>query len=231
MDFTIDGPTAIPMWVNGHAFLTVTSDYFMVTDPKTGEGIRRIPLCGAEEAAEAAVAARAAQPAWADMGLMPRRVCLGKLADGLDRYTGHFAKLLVQETGCDEAAGRAEVEAAVALLRDCAVGDTGCIGIVLDAVSPLLGFVQAAAPALLAGATVVVKPSPKAAGAVFALCELTARSEWPGGVVNLLQGDSAALDGLCAAGLDRIVYRGQDALGEQVAARALAAGAVFVRQA
>ena len=72
MEFTPDGPMAIPMWVNGHAFLTVTPDFFTVTNPATGEGLRRVPLCGADEAAEAVKAAQAAQPAWAMMGVPAR---------------------------------------------------------------------------------------------------------------------------------------------------------------
>lgn len=227
MDFSIDGPMAIPMWVNGHALLTLADDYFLVTDPQSGAALHRVPLCGTDEAAEATAAAKAAQPAWADMGLMARRVCLGNLADALDRYTGHFAKLLRQESGLNEAAARAEVEAAVMALRDCSVGDTGTVGLVLDAESPLLSFAQAAAPILLAGATVVVKPSPKAPAALFALCELSARVAWPAGVLNLLQGDKAALVGLCASGVDRVLYRGQSALGEQVAMLAAASGVPF----
>jgi acyl-CoA reductase-like NAD-dependent aldehyde dehydrogenase len=110
MEFAPDGPMAIPMWVNGHAFLTVTPDFFTVTNPVTGESLRRVPLCGASEAAEAVQAAQSAQPAWAMMGMPARRVCLGRLADGLDRYAGHFAKLLGQECGFDEAQiGRAHV--------------------------------------------------------------------------------------------------------------------------
>lgn len=228
MDFSPEGPMALPLWINGHAYLTVGDAFFDVSNPKTGEAIRRVPLCGANEAAEAVKAARAAQPEWAEMGMPARRVCLNALADALDRYTGHFAKLLQQEADIDETSTRAEVEAAVAVLRDTAVGDTGVIGLVVDAVRPLAGFVEAMAPAVLAGATLVVKPSPRAPSALYALCELSARAEWPGGVLNLLQGDTAAIDGLCGAGIDRLVYTGKPALGVQVGAIADAAGIAFV---
>lgn len=230
MNFTPEGPSAIPMWVNGHAFLTVHDAFFDVTNPVSGEVVRRVPLCGAAEAAEAVGAARGAQPAWAEMGLQARRVCLAGLADALERYAGHFAKLLTQEIGTEEAAATAEVAAAIAALRGMAVGDTGVFGLVLDAERPLAAFAEAMAPALLAGATLVVKPSPKAPGAVYALCELSARAEWPAGVLNLLQGDSAAIEGLCAAGIDRLVYRGHAALGEQVGKLAEAAAVTFVAQ-
>ena len=231
MELAPDGPMAIPMWVNGHAFLTVTSDFFTVTNPVTGESLRRVPLCGASEAAEAVQAAQAAQSEWAMMGMPARRVCLGRLADGLERYTGHFAKLLMQECGVDEAQATAEVAAAIEALRGAMVGQTGVIGVVLDANRPLAGFAETIAPALMAGATLVVKPSPKAPSAVFALCELTSREEWPAGVVNLLQGDMAALEGLCAAAVERIVYCGNAALGAQVGAIAAAAGKVFESKA
>jgi hypothetical protein len=69
MEFSAEGPTAIPMWINGHAFLTVTDDFFDVVNPATGEAVHRVPLAGAGEAAEAVAAARAAQPAWAEMGM------------------------------------------------------------------------------------------------------------------------------------------------------------------
>lgn len=224
MDFSPEGPMAIPLWINGHAFLTVTEAFFTITNPLTGEAIRRVPLCGAQEAAEAVAAARAAQGVWADMGLAARRVCLGHLADGLDRYAGHFAKLLMEEGGIDEASALAEVATAIAALRSLQVGETGVFALVLDATQPLAAFASALAPALMAGATLVVKPSPRAPSAVFALCELSARAEWPAGVINLLQGDTAAIEGLCAAGVDRLVYCGNAALGEQVAALAAARG-------
>lgn len=226
MQLTPDGPMAIPMWINGHAFLTACQDFYVVTNPLTGEALRRVPLCGADEANAAIAAARAAQPDWAAMGLPARRVCLTRLAEALDRYAGHFAKLLTQECGCDEAAAAAQVAAAVAALQDAAVGATGVVGVVLDASRPLAAFAEVLAPAALAGASIVVKPSPKAPSAVFALCELATRAEWPAGVLNLLQGDLAALRGLAAGGLDRLVYAGAPEVGAQVAEIAAAAGIV-----
>jgi acyl-CoA reductase-like NAD-dependent aldehyde dehydrogenase len=228
MEFMPEGPMAIPLWINGHAFLTVSDNFFDVVNPQTGEAVRRVPLCGAEEAAVAVNAATGAQGLWGEMGLMARRVCLGKLAEALDNYTGHFAKLLAQDTGFTNEQATAEVAAAVAALRGDAVGKTGVIGVVVDASWPLAGFAEAVAPALLAGATLVVKPSPKAPSAIFALCELSARAEWPAGVLNLLQGDSAAISGLCAQAIDRLVYVGEAALGEQVRQLAAAQEKPFV---
>lgn len=231
MDFAAEGPTAIPLWVNGHAFLTVCDAYFDVLNPLTGEAIHRVPLAGADEALAAVNAAQVAQPLWAEMGLVARRVCLGKLADELENYAGHFGKLLIGETGFDQARAAAEVAEALSALRGATVGETGVVAIVVDATRPLAGFVEAAAPALLAGAAIVVKPSPKAPSAAYALCELSARAEWPAGVLNLLQGDTQAINGLCATEIDRLVFVGNAALGAQIGALAEAAGKVFDLQA
>lgn len=231
MELAAEGPMAIPLWINGHAYLTVGDSFYDVVSPHTGEAVRRVPLCGASEAAQAVAAARGAQAQWADMGLNARRVCLAALADSLERYAGHFAKLLCQEIALDDNEAAAEVSAAVAALRGVEVGETGVLGVVVDAGRPLSATAAAIAPALLAGAAVVVKPSPRAPGAVFALCELSARADWPGGVLNLLQGDTAAISGLCAAGVDRLVYRGNAVLGQQVGAIVAEAGTPFVLQA
>jgi acyl-CoA reductase-like NAD-dependent aldehyde dehydrogenase len=231
MEFAAEGPKAIPLWINGHAFLTVTDAFFDVTNPATGEAIRRVPLCGASEAAEAVGAAQTAQPDWAMMGMPARRLCLAALGDALDRYAGHFAKLLMQDCGFDEARASAEVAEAVAALSGAMVGETGVFGLVLDASRPLASFAEIIAPALMAGATVIVKPSLKAPSAAYALCELSGRAEWPAGVLNLMQGDTAAIEGMCAAGIDRLVYAGHAALGVQVGAIAEAAGIPFEMKA
>ena len=227
MEFSAEGPKAIPLWINGRAFLTVTDAFFDVTNPVSGESIHCVPLCGASEAAEAVGAAQAAQPAWAMMGMPARRLYLSRLGDALEGYSGHFAKLLKEECGFDEARATAEVSDAVAALHGASVGETGVFGLILDASRPLAGLAETIGPALMAGATVIVKPSPKAPSAVYALCELSGRTEWPAGVLNLLQGDLAAIKGLCASGIDRLVYVGEAALGGQVGAIAEAAGMPF----
>ena len=224
MDFSPEGPKAIPLWVNGHAFLTVTDAFYDVVNPASGEAVYRVPLCGADEAAEAVGAARAAQQAWAALSVAARQAFLNALADRLEGFAGHFAKLLRAETGFSEEIAQAEVAAALAALRGSAIGEPGVAAIVVDATRPLAGFAEAAAPALRAGASVIVKPSPKAPSAAYALCELSSRAEWPAGVLNLMQGDSAAIEGLCAAAIDRLVYAGDATLGVQVGAIAAAAG-------
>lgn len=233
MKLAPEGPMAIPLWINGHAYMTVTETFFDVVDPRTGEAVRRVPLCGAGEAAEAAAAAQAARPAWLALSAAERQDHLGRLAETLAGYAGHFAKLLQQETGKAEAEAEAEVAAAVAALRGAAPADAGgVVALIADAGRPLAALAEVVAPLLAAGATIVCKPSPKAPSAVFALCELSARAGWPAGVLNLVQGDEAAVEGLCAApAVDRLLYAGEAALGERIAAIAGRHGKTFAAQA
>jgi succinate-semialdehyde dehydrogenase / glutarate-semialdehyde dehydrogenase len=222
----IDEPMAIPLWINGHAYLTMPKTFFDVRNPKTGEILRRIPLCGADAAAKAVDAAHEALAGWGAETVAARAALLVSVGEALEGYADHFAGLLVEETGREAAAAAAEVRAAVALLRAAAAtpaavsgGRAEVVAIVSDDTAPLLGPLSLAVSALLAGSTLVLKPSPKAPSAVFALAELSAQSGFPAGVLNILQGDEAAVEGLCvAAAVSALQFFGDPALGERVGA-------------
>jgi acyl-CoA reductase-like NAD-dependent aldehyde dehydrogenase len=70
---------------------------------------------------------------------------------------------------------------------------TGVVGIVAPQDPPLLGLVSRLAPALVGGNTVVAVTDARAALATVSLGEVLATSDVPGGVVNLLTGESAEL--------------------------------------
>lgn len=228
MELNPDGPLAIPLWVNGHALLTMTDEFIEVPDALDGRSPRKVPVCGAGEAAEVAAASAAAQPGWAAMPLPARMTLLSALADALEGYASHFAKLLRQDSGWDEGRAGAEVAAAVAALSDTALGNSGVVAVASDATQPLAGLLRLAAPALASGATVVLKPSPRAPAAAYALCELATRAGWPAGVLNLLHGDEAALEGLCGAEtVSELAFAGAPELVAKVAAIAERQGKPF----
>jgi succinate-semialdehyde dehydrogenase / glutarate-semialdehyde dehydrogenase len=191
-----DAPPAIPLWINGHAFLTLAPGFMDVCNPMSGEVLRRIPLCGIGEARKAVDAARDALAAWVALSSV-RAAMLASVGNALAGYAAHFAKLIVEETGKDAAAADDEVAVAVSLLRTATPSEASdVLGVVGDAAWPLLGALQIAVPALAAGATVVIKPAPQAPSALFAVAELTARCAFPEGVFNILHGAEDAVDGL-----------------------------------
>lgn len=197
-----DTPPAIPLWINGHAYLTLAPAFQDVRNPVSREVLRRTPLCGAAEAQKAVEAAHTALPLWRAQPATARAALLVAVGQALAGYAGHFARLIVEETGKETPAAEAEVGKAVALLCGSlnakASGAAAVAGIVGNAEAPLLDPLRLAVPALLAGAVVVIKPDPEMPSAIFALAELTARCAFPGGVFSVLHGAEAAVLGLRA---------------------------------
>lgn len=230
MKFTAEGPMAIPLWINGRPYLSMGEQFFDVVNPHSGEAVRRVPLCGASEVDAAVNAARLALDIWAAQPLSARQRLVAALADALEGLTAHFARLLGEECGMDAAAAEQEVQAAVGALRAGALGINGgrVMAVVVDDRQPLSGLAALIAPALLAGACIVCKPSPKAPGAAFALCELSSRAGWPAGVLNLVQGDTAAVRALCAhPEIAEVAFAGGPALAAQLRGMVEHAGKVF----
>lgn len=200
MTQTEDAPV-IPLWMAGHAYLTLTPAFGEVRDARSGALLRRTPLCGEREARQLVAAANAALPDWRALGEAARGALLTVLADALAGYTVHFAQLIVQESGVDDEGARAEVAAAVEVLRAASVSAAGgVLAVIAGRPAPLLSFVRLAAPAWRSGAAVVVRPDPRCPSVAVALAELTARCAFPAGVCNVLHGGVAAVDGLRATG-------------------------------
>lgn len=211
-----DAAAAVPLWINGHAYLTVAASFYDVRSPLTGVVLRRTPLCAARVAQQAVAAAQAALAPWAAQRRSARATLLGALAEALSGYADHFAALLAEETG-QPAAAAAEVEAALVLLRGAPAAEAVAsavqsaagqgarlVGIVGAAAAPLCGPLRHAVPALLAGAVVIVKPDPATPSALYALAELTARCQFPAGVFSVVHGGEAAVDGLRGAGVEML---------------------------
>jgi acyl-CoA reductase-like NAD-dependent aldehyde dehydrogenase len=201
MTISPDEPPALPSWINGRAFLSFTPAFVEVRDAINGRLLRRTPVCGAEEAAEAVSSAVAAAPGWRAMDDELRRESLLVWAAQMVRHNTHLAKLIRQESGKPEVEALAEVKAAVETLQD-AQGDEAAAGkafvAVGDAQDPLLASVRRIASVLHAGGVVILKPSPHAPAAAYALAELSERSGIPPGVVSLVQGDETTLEALLA---------------------------------
>jgi acyl-CoA reductase-like NAD-dependent aldehyde dehydrogenase len=79
---------------------------------------------------------------------------------------------------------------------------TGVVGIVAPAEPPLLGLVSRIAPALTGGNAVVALASETSPLAAIELAEAIATSDVPGGVVNILTGQTAELAPWLASHMD-----------------------------
>lgn len=84
---------------------------------------------------------------------------------------------------------------------------------------PMLMVVAKLVPALLAGCTIVLKPSPETPLDAHLMAELLEQSEVPPGVVSILPGDRAIGEYLVThPGIDKVSFTGSTAAGRQVAA-------------
>ncbi len=188
-----DSIPAIPLWIDGHAWFGVFSEFIDIREAD-GSVNFRVPKCGPGEAATAVASARRAQPAWADDAALRQRL-LDQLAGMLDQFGGDLARLVARETGKPFAAAQIEVARAAAALRDgagaCGItpGEAAVQTVVGDAGDPLVSVVGGIARAIAAGGAVVVLSPASAPSASFALAELSARAGFPAGALCLLHGD------------------------------------------
>jgi len=167
---------------------------------------------------DAVQAARGAQPKWGSMTAYNRGQVLYRIAEMMEARTNEFAELC---SGKDEVhraidrwvwyAGFADKLAQVIGSSNPVAGPyfnftipepTGVVGIVAPAEPPLLGLVSRIAPALTGGNAVVALASEDSPPAAIELAEAIATSDVPGGVVNILTGQTAEMAPWLASHMD-----------------------------
>ena len=164
---------------------------------------------------DAVEAARKIQPKWAATSEHNRAQILYYIAENLDARASEFADRLRDLRGVKKAKTRLEVDAAVARLfawgawadkyeglvhkppfRGLALAvnePVGVIGIVAPEEPGLLAFVTLVGAAIAAGNAVIAVPSMAEALAATDFYQVLDTSDVPGGVVNIVTGDKAAL--------------------------------------
>ncbi len=180
---------------------------------------------------EAVGAAVVAGPGWSAQRLDDRRSAVVRLADRLEQSGQDLARLMTRETGRALWESRTEVAASAramrlvaeeagdaclgGVVRDGAAGwdcrPLGVVGIITSFALPLFTAAVQTAAALLAGNTVVVKPSKYAPATGQGLAELVDSARLPRGVFNLVQGPGESVGQRLAAHpeLNALLFTGQ----------------------
>lgn len=220
---------------------------FEVHDPATGECIGRVPNAGLAELDAAVAAAKSAFPRWSVLPDAQRQAVLSRLADLLEANAEELARLVTQEQGKPLAGpgSRFEAGAAVAwarytaglvmpvkVLQDNDQGRVelhrrplGVVGSITPWNWPLMIAIWHILPALRAGNTVVIKPSPFTPLSTLRAVQVM-NEALPPGVLNVVTSDDQG-DNLGAAmarhpDIRKIVFTGSTATGERVMAGAAA---------
>lgn len=177
-----------------------------VINPATEQAFARVALANGEDLERAVDAADRAAAGWAS-DLAARREALQTCATTLEAHLGEVASLLVREHGKPLLEAQQEIGAAVAWLRyyaEIPLGDeelssdpakratlvrspVGITAAITPWNFPVGLLAWKLAPALLAGCTVIAKPSPFAPLAALAVAEHFNRS-LPPGVFNMITG-------------------------------------------
>ena len=231
--------TDFAMTVNGAA--VGDGDGFGVVNPATGRVFARAPVCTPEQLDQAMAAAAAAYPLWSRADAV-RRAVLREASAVVLAAVRELAPLLSTEQGKPRAEAIAEVRAAGAWLRYYAdleiardimrddrrgVAEVrhrplGVVAAITAWTHPITLALRTIAPALRAGNTMVLKPSPHTPLATLALGRLL-NEVLPPGVLNVVSGPDPLGNRLIRHPTPRkISFTGSTATGRLVAAAAAA---------
>ncbi|KAL2831754.1 aldehyde dehydrogenase domain-containing protein [Aspergillus cavernicola] len=201
-------PAVIPLIINGQEELTSTT--FDVISPYTNEACWAAASASSQDAIRAVEAAEAAFPAWSQTKPAVRRDILLKAADILDNRLEKNAELMRTEMGADVGASQLfVVPLAIRMLREVASRITSICGSVpvveeegqsaivyKEAMGVILGIVpwnapyvfgvRAAACALAAGNTTILKSSELTPACYWALTRAFQDAGLPDGCINLV---------------------------------------------
>lgn len=207
-----------------------------VRNPATGQVFAAVPDAGAPELEAAIGAARDAFPGWRDTPWATRAAIVNRIGETIAANAGELAAMLTREQGKPAEQAQFEVMAAAQWCQAAAtltlpdreieagpgrrqVTRYVPIGVVAGISPwnfPVVLSIWKIAPALLAGNTLVLKPSPFTPMTVLRIGELV-RDFVPAGVLNIITGGDA-LGPLMTAhpGFDKVSFTGSTATGRRV---------------
>jgi malonate-semialdehyde dehydrogenase (acetylating)/methylmalonate-semialdehyde dehydrogenase len=228
----------VPDFVNGAWTASTVSEHVDVLNPATGGLLARTPLGGAREVDAAARAAAAALPDWKRTPVQDRVQFLFRLRDLLRAELDDLARTVTEEAGKTLEESRAELLRAVENVEVACGMPMLAKGEVVEDIAPGIdetmlrqpvGVCATVAPfnfpgmipfwylpyAVACGNTYIVKPSEKVPLTMQRMFGLIERAGFPKGVVNLVNGASAAVDAL----LDHPLIRAITFVGSTPTAR------------
>ena len=214
-------------------------------NPATGETLREFECASAAEVGAAVERARAAQPAWSELGVRARVATLRRFQRLLYQNKDEVARTITRENGKPQAealltevlvvldAARFLIENAHAALKPEPVSHGnlvmktksahlirepyGVIGIISPWNYPFSTPATEGLAALVAGNAVVIKPSEFTPLAALELASLLHQAGVPSDVFQVVVGDGSAGAVLVEASIDKIIFTGSVRTGKRVA--------------
>jgi len=228
------------MTINGRAALGSAS--FDVLNPADETIVGQAPDCSAAQLDDAVAAARSAFPAWAARPLAERSQFLLDMAAAIDSHLDPLKRLLTSEQGKTLTEAATEIAGASYWLRETATltlpeavnedsddrlsitrhVPLGVVGAIAPWNFPLGLAAFKLGPALLAGNTVILKPSPFTPLMTLKVGEIL-RGVLPPGALNVVAGGDELGPWMTAhPNIDKIGFTGSTQTGRKVMASAAA---------
>ncbi|MFF5024536.1 aldehyde dehydrogenase [Streptomyces collinus] len=230
------------LYIGGELADPVGKDVIEVVSPHTEEVIGRVPHASREDVDRAVAVARRAfdEGDWPRASLEERTGVVTRIKDGIAARHEEIARVISSENGSPyswsvlaQALGAMMVwDSAIKVARDFPYEERrdGVLGPILVRREPVgvvaavvpwnvPQFVAAAklAPALLAGCSVVLKPSPESPLDAYLLGEIAREAGLPEGVLSILPADREVSEYLVGhPGIDKVSFTGSVAAGRRV---------------
>jgi len=225
------------MRIGGEETESAAGAWLDVINPATGEVLDRVPAGGRDDVDAAVVAAERALEGWAGMPPRERGKILFHAAGAIRDARGDLARTLTREQGkplreaVDEVRGCANVLEFYASVSGCLSGDfirlgaagdgivvrepLGVCGAIIPWNMPVILMGWKTGPALLAGNTLVLKPSSTTPLTTLAIAALLEKAGLPPGVLNIVTGtgDAAGRAIVAHPGIRKVSFTGNTATG------------------
>lgn len=216
------------------------SDVFAVLDPATGTTVAEAPAASLEQLEAAIAAARRAFSLWSMRPEAERKAVVAKMADIIEANAVELAEITTREQGKPLAGIGSQWEMGGAIawsrhtttlnlpietIQDDDAGRVtlhrkpiGVVGSITPWNFPILIAIWHIMPAIQAGNTVVLKPSPNTPLATLRLGELLQQA-LPPGVLNVVAGRDEIGQAMADhPGIDKIIFTGSTATGRKIMA-------------
>jgi malonate-semialdehyde dehydrogenase (acetylating) / methylmalonate-semialdehyde dehydrogenase len=222
-----------------------TTEFFQ---PMTGEVIGRVALASGEELRQAVENAKQAQPAWAATNPQRRARVMMRFLELIAQENDSLAEMLAREHGKIIVDAKGDIQRGVEVAEYC-IGIPQMMkgeytegagpGIDMYSMRQALGVVAGItpfnfpamiplwklSPAIACGNAFILKPSERAPGVPMRLAELMLEAGLPAGILNVVNGDKEAVDGILDhPDIKAVGFVGSSPIAQYVYSRAAANG-------
>ena len=231
----------LKMYINGKFVESRSGKWIDVLNPSTEEVISRQPEGTIEDVNEALDAAKAAQPAWAALPAIQRAAYLNKIATGIRNRREEFIDIIMREQGKTLTWATVEVDVTADYFDYMATfarhiegeiipsdrpGEIimlnkrpiGVVAGILPWNFPFFLIARKAGAALLAGCTIVIKPSQITPENCTEFAKILDEVALPAGVINIVTGKGSVIGNEMAGStkVDIVSVTGSVGAGEQI---------------